>query len=344
MAAICETIEDVIQGSLTFKITRYNGWNSLYCEVCGDGKRTKGPRGGWRFEDEMCFYHCFNCGIDANFDPNREIPYSKEMNKVFIAFGIPKDKIRAILLYKKMKNGGPGTKPKKYPILIKSIEVPDHFYKLSEASVDDIIAIKAKEYLTNVRFIDPNSYPFYLSTGIVNSDNPKEVSIAKSLRNRIIIPSMRRDKMVYWIARSLDPDNKLPYINVDIPKSNIIFGYDNLYSNPKMPLFICEGFFDSFHLNGVAVLENHLTKDQIEIIDKSPKKKILVPDNNGDSDKLITQAIDLGWYISILDLGECKDVTEGIQNYKKLYVVDSIMKNIKDARYHKMIRRKFRKN
>lgn len=335
-----DTIEEIVSSTLVFK-GESNGWFRTYCEVCGDGSRTKGPRGGWRFDGEMCFYHCFNQGCEGNFDPNREIPYSKDMNKIFLAFGIPKDPINTILFKKKLERGTPLVKQKRESKTANPIAVPDHFYKLCDAEPDDVIAIKAKDYLITERFIDPSEYPFYLSTGISKSTNPKDISLAKSLRNRIIIPSFKREQMVYWIARSLDKNSKLRYLNLDIPKGNIIYGFDRLYAATRAPLFICEGFFDAFHVNGVAVLENSMTKDQIDLIDRSPRTKIVIPDKHGDSKRLAEQALDKGWSISLPDIGSCTDISKGIAKYGKLYVIDSIVKNIQYGRSARLSLKKY---
>ena len=67
----CTNIEDVVRGHVAFTgRVSSKGWSSTYCEVCGDGKRTQGPRGGWLFVDEIAFYNCFNCGVEGNFDPH----------------------------------------------------------------------------------------------------------------------------------------------------------------------------------------------------------------------------------------------------------------------------------
>lgn len=332
MASDYTTIEEIIRSHLQFKVNSIDGWNTIFCEVCGDGKRTKPPRGGWLFSDEMVFFHCFNCGIECNFDPNREIPYSKDMDKTFKAFGIPKKIITQLIFSKKKdKNFKEFQKPQRLKQDIKEIEIPDHFYKLSDADDNNIIANNAKKYLIEKRFINPSTYTFYLSTGITNNNDPKNISLAKVLFNRLIIPSFKQNKMVYYIARALDENSKLPYINANVPKSNIIYGFAEIYRNTEAPLFILEGFFDAFHLNGVAVLENRITKNQIDILNFSKRKKVVVPDRMGDSKKLAEQALELGWAISIPDIGTCKDVTEGIKKYGKLYVIDSVMKNIKEG-------------
>ncbi len=327
------SIEDIVRKHVPFIHGSGNGWNRVYCAVCGDGSRTKGPRGGWFFDVDVCFYHCFNCGVDGSFDPHREYACSKNMRDIFEKFNVPKTEYSDIIYSKKL-NKENNNKIEKKENIIKTLDIPNHFYKLSEAKVDNVIAINAKEYLIS-RNVEPDSYPFFLSTGISDSANPKEVIAAKLLRNRIIIPSFKGPSMVYYQARSLDVDSKIPYINADTPKGNIIYGFDKLFINQNAPLFITEGFFDAYHLQGVAVLENSMTTAQIDIIERSPRPKVVVPDSKGDSKKLAEQAINQGWGISIPEIGNCKDIDEAIKKYGKLYVLDSVMKTIKNNRIAK---------
>lgn len=326
-------IEDLVRLHVPFTYGASSGWNKVYCAVCGDGSRTKGPRGGWLFDGDACFYHCFNCGIEANFDPNREVPFSKYMRGVFDKFSVPFIDYNLIAYSKKLQKSAVKKVDTKRNIDVKAIPIPDHFYKLADAQIDDMIAIRAKEYLLS-RQVDPDSYPFYLSTGISTSSESKDIMFAKSLRNRVIIPSFKGNTMVYYQARSLEPKSKMPYINCEVPRGNIIYGYDQLFTNVDAPLFITEGFFDKYHLNGICVLENNLTSTQIDILSRSPRKKVVVPDrtrSKEDSIKLAEQAIELGWGISIPDMGKCKDIAQAIEKYGKLYVLDSVMKNIKEG-------------
>jgi hypothetical protein len=324
------TVEDIVRSQLVF-FTERNGWNIIYCEVCGDGSRTKGPRGGFLFNEEAVFYRCFNCGFKSGFDPNWEYPFTKNWIKVIEAFRIPKDPFEKIVAEKKIAGNKPYI-PKSVAAPANVIPIPNHFYKLSDAMPDNDIAEKARNYLRS-RYIDPDSYPFYLSTGLTNSDNPKDIQHAKALINRIIIPSFRGDSLVYYTARSMDPlEEKLRYLNAAVPRNTVIYGYDKLYVKPQSYLFVCEGFFDSHQLKGVAVQENCMSQQQIDLLERSPRTKIVIPDRKGDSVKLVEQAESLGWGISYPKLGDCKDVSEAIEKYGKLYVIDSVMKRIQEGR------------
>jgi hypothetical protein len=324
------TVEDIVRNNLSFDGER-NGWNILYCEVCGDGSRTKGPRGGFLFNEEAVFYRCFNCGFKAGFDPNWEHPFTKNWMEVVRSFSLPKLAFDKIVADKKLAGNKPYI-PKAVAAPANVIPIPNHFYKLSAAEPDNMVAQKARDYLHS-RMIDPDSYPFYLSTGLSNSDHPKEIQLAQMMVNRIIIPSFRGDHMVYYTARSMDPkEEKLRYMNASVPRSTVIYGYDRLYTKPHNYLFVCEGFFDAHQLKGVAVLENCMSQQQMDLLERSPRTKIVIPDRKGDSTKLVEQAEKFGWGISYPKIGDCKDVCQAIEKYGKLYVVDSVMKRIHEGR------------
>lgn len=332
------TLEDIIRSNLTFLISSPNDWNRLYCELpgCMDGSRTKGPRAGFMLSGDDIGFHCFNCGTSTNYKETYEV-ISKKMMSVLKAFGIPEKDVLQIVNSKRKTQNTPIPKQSRPKIQHKPIIIPDHFYKLTDALDDNVMAQKAKDMLKNKYGMTMDDHPFYLSTCTTKNPDPKEINMAKSMRNRLIIPAYHNDDMVYYIARFLGDDTKKKYLNAPIPKSNVIYGLNNLHKNRDSYLFVTEGFFDSFHLRGAAVLENHMTKDQIEILNSSTRKKIVVPDRRGDSVKLAEQAIALGWGIALPQWGDCKDVCESVLKYGKLLTLDMIMKGIKEGPSAKML-------
>lgn len=333
------TIEDIVRDNITVHGTSSHGWNTVYCEVCGDGSRTKGPRGGWLFNGDMAVYHCFNCSVDANFDHTREQPYSKNMWDVLQAFNIPMGDVKKLISEYQLKNNFTTKKTKKVTESVKTLEVPDYFYPLNTAKPKNKIAKEAREFLKNIN-IDYNDYNFYLSNG-KSKMGVRHEAISKSLMNRLIIPFYKNGEMVYYQARGLKGQKK-KYINADVKRSGIIYGFDRLYQNINDYLFVTEGFFDAYHLNGVSVQENKLSSAQIDLLKKSPRTKVIVPDFNGDNYTLAEQAIELEWGVAFPNFSDkYKDTTEAIQNIGKLSTLQDIMDNIYfgyDAKTHLMIK------
>lgn len=324
-----KTVSDLVFSYVNFpQGMNTGGWSKCYCEVCGDGKRTKGPRGGWSFTDDMAFYHCFNCGVDANFDPNREFPFSKEMRNVFDSFGIP-DKEYNFIAYSKINEGKDGKKPERKQAVTTYFPIPDHFYKLADASISNKTAVEARLFLKDKYALSQDDYTFYLSTGEYEGDDVRQKAIAKSLASRIIIPYFKHGKLIYWQARAMNSINPKKYLNMDTPKTNVLFNIDALYKNLDRPLYVCEGAFDAIHIQGIAVMENNMTGNQIELLNKSPRQKVIVPDRKGDSSKLIRMGVmEQGWGIALPELGrDSKDICDGILKFGKLHILQSLVKH-----------------
>jgi hypothetical protein len=244
---------------------------------------------------------------------------------VVTSFGIPDNDVKMIeFLHKGTHKRFTGTSTTKVPIEV--LTVPDHFYALTD-DPSNTIASEAVKFLRE-RKIDPESYRFFLSTGISKTDS----TMAKSLVGRLIIPAFRGDNIIYYQARRLDGIEKNKYISCGKPRTNIIYNMDRLYEDIRSPLFVTEGFFDSYHLNGVAVMENHLAQPQIDLLNRSPRKKVIVPDYKGDSIKLIEQGLKEGWGVATPRFGsEVKDVTEAVQRYGRLFVAHEVITNIKQG-------------
>lgn len=315
-------IEDIVRDHVNFsgKVSS-KGWNSVYCEVCGDGRRTKGPRGGWLFSDDMVFYNCFNCPAEGNFDPHREYPFSKEMYGIFSSFNIPVKYCYDLI--PEDKKGTREVKPKKVEYTF--MDPPDFLYPLVEGDPSNSVVQAALNHLEEERLIDPFEFPFYLSNGKTSSNKMDVQTMARTTKNRLIIPAFVNERMIGFEAMALG-NQKTKYITHG---THVVHGHDNLFKGDRSNyLFITEGFFDSYHLKGFATGTNNITKSQIELLEKSPRPKIVVPDRLNSHEALAEKALELGWGLSLPKIKPYKDISEAIKNYGILYVVESVMKNI----------------
>jgi hypothetical protein len=324
-------IEEVVREYIPFKYgASSKGWNTVYCEVCGDGRRTQGPRGGWLFANDMAFYNCFNCGVEGNFDPHREFPFSKQMYNIFQSFGVPTKYCYALIT-----SHGKGTKRKVVhkKIEFDTVSFPSHFYPLAEAEEDNLIAQKARDHIINERRLDPDSFPFYLSTGISLSDNPEDINLAKIFTNRLIIPAYVNERLIGYEGMALGSQGK-KYISIG---TNLIHGHENIFGKPdNVPLFVTEGYWDSSYLNGVAVCTNKLSSRHIELLNRTNRPKIIVPDRGNTHNALADKALELDWGVSCPKISPFKDVSKAVKNYGNIYVINSIMENIKYGKFAKI--------
>lgn len=325
-------VEDLVRRYVNFRHgVASQGWNTVFCEVCGDGSRTKGPRGGWLFTDggDTCFYHCFNCGVNENFSTNREHPFSKNMRNVFDRFGVPQTEYNALTIVKRKPTAK--TNEDRPKIVHTYLDMPDYFIPLKDCTTDD--AKEAKKFIRTEYGLSTKDYSFYFATGITKSTEMKERAEAKRLAGRLIIPYFKNGKLIYYQARDVTKDSKIKYISPSVPKSNILFNIDQLYRSTKDPLYVVEGAPDAIHLNGVATLGNELSSKQKELLSSSNRRKILVPDFKGDSNKLAEEFVECGWEISLPSYrNKCKDVSEAVVTYGKLYTAYDIVNNIKSSK------------
>jgi hypothetical protein len=315
------------------------GWYPVLCKVCNDHGR-KGPRGGFKFEDSGFAYHCFNCGHKATYYPHyKSVP--KDANKVLNAFGVPQDevnKLRLEALKQKDKHGQLVSSKKKEELVIqpKELPLPDHFYPLIEAKTDDKWAEIARLYLED-RKIDYTQYPFYLSTGIpkryLGPESQKAVFIkyAQKWKKRIIIPIYKDGNLVFYQGRDMTGRALKKYESPSTPKDRVLYGFDQLFTNEDRPLYIMEGFFDAFPINGIALLGNELTKPQISWINMSLRDKVYIPDKGKSGFDNGIRALEEGWRVSTPDIGNCKDINDAIVKYGRLYVHDTLKNHTKEG-------------
>lgn len=317
------SIEDVVRGHLSFKSTSSRGWNTLFCEVCGDGSRSKGPRGGWLFDGDTASYNCFNCGISGNFDPRREYPFSQNMYTIFNSFSIP---LKHCYFLITKYSGKQYKKPDVPKLSFEFIDTPDHFYELRNASPNDKVAYNATKHLIEERCIDPADYPFYLSTGNTQSNVAENITMAHAMRNRLIIPAYVNGKLIGFEGMAL-ANQKSKYITYG---PDLIHGYDNIFNkDDTVPLFISEGFFDSYHFKGVALTTNKINPKQIELLNRTDRPKIGLTDRFNTHHTLANKFIDLEWGLAFPNIKPYKDVSEAISHYGTIVVASSAMKNIK---------------
>jgi len=289
------------------------GWYSLKCKVCNDYK----VRAGFNFTDDNVSYHCFNCNHKAFYFVNARV--NDDFKKVLNAFNVPEDELLKLSFVSLSTNKPVFKKVVKNDNPLVEIELPKHFYKIIPDGSDKQSNI-AIEYLKSRGII--NNYDFYLSHG---NSTPDE----KLWSKRLIIPYYREDKLIFFQGRTLNNGNRR-YVNATVNNDGIIlYGYQNINTLSNDPLIIVEGFFDAYHLNGVAIVGNNLTDKKIKVINESNRRKIYVPDRFGNGKEPALKAIEAGWEVSVPDCGNCKDLNEAIIKYGLLYVKKSLLDNSK---------------
>lgn len=321
------TLEEVIRQHIALP-PRANGrgFYSVVCKVCNDHAR-KGKRAGFKFEGKAVGYNCFNCGHGAGFDPLKHETMPRDMIQVLEAFGIPEVDWQPVL-FEALANRDGGVTPGKQPEFVSlepdELTFPPFFYKLTDDPNDDMAQV-AIDYLKS-RLVDWQSHPFYLVARANHPDNARWFG-------RVIIPTYKGDKLIFWQGRDLTDLQQKKYLSPNVPKDNVIAGYDQIDRYTTEPLYILEGWFDAYHLDGVAVFGSKMTPNQVKILNRSPRPKVVVPDRLGDGQLLALQALELGWSVSTPDIGSCKDINAAVIKYGQLYTQMSVVQNTHAASF-----------
>ena len=317
------TLKTIITQHIHLQPPNHKGWQAVRCHVCNDHTR-KGLRGAFLFDGDNVIYKCWNCSIVATYKPLEHESFTKNMRTVLTAFNIPESEyLQVILTSPAYLNGGKKLEAQDQPlkgIEPKEVAMPSFFYFLKTADENDEIAKEAREYLIKERGVNPDDYPFMLAT---KAKNPK---LHKWL-GRVIMPIFKNEKLIFYTGRALYDATK-KYETPATPKEKVLYGFDRLFEHTQSPLLVAEGWFDAFAVDGVATLGNVITPYQIEWLNRSPREKIYIPDKFGDGKHAAQQALKQGWYISTPDIGQnCKDMSDAVKKYGKLYVLKSIMDN-----------------
>ncbi len=314
------TLEEIIRNHVHLGRPNPQGWCPVLCKVCHDHGK-KGPRAAFKFEGDTVGYHCFNCSHSTVYDPNVSRSMPRKMLEVMDAYGIPDSDWRVVIFQNLNRERSNGEKQEQYvSIEPAAIELPQCMLKLGVGtSSSDDVAEYAKEYLEG-RGVDWKTYPFY----IARNDGSAQ---SKKWFGRLIIPIYKENKLVYYQGRDLTGIATQKYLSPNVPHDNVIYGYENLHTDPDEPLYVLEGWFDAFLLGGVAVFGNKFSDAQIKWLNQSRRKKVVIPDRFGDGHKLAEAAINLGWSVSTPDAPGCKDVTDIVKKYGMLYALKTIHDN-----------------
>jgi hypothetical protein len=319
------TLQEVIRQHISLP-NRPNGrgFYSVLCKVCNDHGK-KGKRAGFKFEDKAVGYNCFNCGHGAGYDPEKHESMPRDMVTVLEAFGIPEVDWQ-VVLFDALASREAGETAVKSSTFVNlepdELTFPPFFYPLTDDPADDF-AQYAIEYLTS-RNVDWKCQPFYLVGKMDHPDNERWYG-------RLIIPVYKGKKLIFWQGRDLTDLHIKKYLSPNVPKENVLFGYDQIDRYTDEPLYILEGWFDAYHLDGVAVFGSKMTPNQVKILSRSTRPKVVIPDRFGDGQLLAIQALELGWSVSTPQIEPCKDVDAAVSKYGKLYTQMTIVQHTHHA-------------
>ena len=95
---------------------------------------------------------------------------------------------------------------------------------------------------------------------------------------------------------------------------------------------LCEGQLDAIHVEGCALGGSEISDQQAMLLNRLQKQIIVVPDRDQAGSKLVEQAIDLGWSVSMPDWNDdINDIGDSVDKYGRLYTLHSIAIHAEDS-------------
>lgn len=309
-----QKLEDLIREKIPFDIQDSRGFYSLKCQCCNDYK----VRSGFKFENNLVIFNCWNCSTAAVFEEFGE-KISRKMRGVLNDFGIEDSEINLVIntafFNQKEESAGILTLAalKKVNTNTPPTSLPAQSFKLGaiDEHLDSQVAIA--EYLHD-RKIDLGKYNFFFST-------------LPRFKNRVIIPFYRNGELIYWQARSIDPLEKKRYDNCVVSRDAVIFNSDQLGTFTPAPLLVSEGVFDALMFNGIAVLGSKLSDAKLTLLNNSKRRLVFLIDKDKNGAGLAEAVLACGWEITFTPNGS-SDLNNSVQRFGYAWTAQQIMKNI----------------
>ena len=303
----------VIETVLTYlppkRKTTPSGWLSFNAPCChhnGTSSDTR-LRGGLITNPDGVSYHCFNCGYKASWQQGRNL--SVKMRKLLQWLNAPDDVINKLALTIMQENEGVQVTQQLVEVpQFNTVPLPNDAIKVSDITDFDKHSLAVVEYMAsrNLQFDDTE---YYWSPSL-------------GYRDRLIIPFYYENRIVGWTARTVTSDKKPKYLSEQQP--GYVFNLDEQRPQ-KVFAIVCEGPIDALYIDGVALLGSEVKDQQALLINRLNKDVIVVPDRDSAGSKLVEQAIDLGWGVSMPNWqNDITDIGEAVQRYGRIFTLHSI--------------------
>ena len=288
------------------------------CVEEGESRPDTRRRGGVHHSGDRVYYKCFNCNYKTGWSPGK-LP-TRRMERLLLNFGVSSDLLGRIRL--DMLRTQDGRKRRAERAAVSRFEpdwppIGDGFPKgavpLAESESEG--AETAREMIAR-RGLDGWGDWF------VDSTEPM-------FRSRLILPFRHEGEIVGFSARALDGfRTKSKYVSKH-PR-HFLF---NLGAQGKHSVIIVtEGEYDALTVGGVSTGGNSVSAEQAELLNRTGKRIILLPDFDHTVSKSAEAAIKFGWEASFPKWGERhKDANEAAQSLGRAYVVKSVLESAESS-------------
>ena len=310
-----------------------SGWlafNAPCCEHNGTTPDTRQRGGLIANADEGVSFHCFNCGFKTSWRNGRNLSF--KMKKFMRWLNVPDDTITKLAL-QVLQTKTDSTGHKTFITLPKFVskELPPKSkpihewadYKALEPGGIDKDLFKVLEYIA-ARKLNLNDYDFYWTP-------------EAGYRDRLIIPFYYREKVVGYTARKV-VESKVKYLSEQQP--GYVFNIDEQTDDRKYVVAV-EGPIDAIAIDGVALLGSEIKEQQTALLNSLGKHVIVVPDRDEAGQKLVYDAMESGWSVSMPEWSQdIGDVNDAVCKYGRLHTLYTIIKNAEDSQLKTKLRMK----
>jgi len=289
--------------------TTPSGWLSFNAPCCHHNGTTADTRlrGGLITNPDGLSFHCFNCGYKASWQQGRNLSF--KMRKLLQWLNAPDDVINKLALTIMQENEGVQVTQQLVEIpKFNTVPLPDDAIKVVDITDFNKHSLAILEYMASRNLqVDDTTYYWSPSLGY---------------RDRLIIPFYYENRIVGWTGRSVQADKKPKYLSEQQP--GYVFNLDEQRPQ-KVFAIVCEGPIDALYIDGVALLGSEAKDQQALLINRLNKDVIVVPDRDQAGSKLVEQAIDLGWGVSMPAWeSDITDIGEAVQRYGRIFTLHSI--------------------
>ena len=306
MSIVSDTITAHLPGK---RKTTPSGWTSFNAPCCHHTGNTmdKRGRGGLISEGDTVSYHCFNCGYKASWQPGR--PVSHKLRKLLQWLNCSDDTITKLTFDVMRINEGVEVAERKIEIpTFETVPLPPDAIKITDIKDFNKFSMAILEYMST-RQLNLDDTDYYWSPSL-------------GYRDRLIVPFYYEKRIVGWTARTITEDKKPKYLTETQP--GFVYGLDEQNHN-KIFCILCEGQIDAIHIDGCALGGSEINDQQALLLDRLQKEIIVVPDRDKAGSKLVEQAIERGWSVSLPEWNDSiNDVGDAVAKYGRLYTLYSI--------------------
>ena len=305
MSIVSDTLALYLPGK---RKTTPSGWTSFNAPCCvhnNENADTRG-RGGVIYEGTNVSYHCFNCGFKASWQPGRNLSY--KFKNLLERMNAPDADITKLALDVRRENEG--VEVQKHNVELPTfgtVHLPEDSVRIADIENFDKHSMAVLEYMA-ARNLNLDDTDYYWSPQL-------------GYRERLIIPFYYEGRIIGYTARTVG-ESKPKYLTDSQP--GFVYGLDEQGHN-KIFCILCEGPLDAIHIEGCALTGSDIGDAQALLLNRLGKDIYVVPDRDKAGSKLVEQAIDRGWHVSMPDWdADINDIGDCVTRHGRLYTLYSI--------------------